>query len=55
MFLRVSRTEIGGLRAEIGGEIGSLPAEISGIHHRLDRLDADVNALMKHAFGIDRG
>lgn len=52
MFLRVIRTEIGGLRAEIGGEIGSLRAEISGIHHR---LDADVSALMKHAFGIDRG
>ncbi len=29
--------------------------EIRGIHHRLDRLDADVNALMRHAFGIDRG
>jgi len=36
-------------------EIGSVRTEIQGIHHRLDRLDADVNALMKHAFGIDRG
>jgi hypothetical protein len=25
------------------------------IMHRLDGLDHDVNALMKHAFGIDRG
>jgi len=26
-----------------------------GINQRIDRLDSDVNALMKHAFGIDRG
>ena len=26
--------------------------EIQGVHHRLDRLDADVNALMRHTFGI---
>lgn len=44
MFIRIVRTEIGSVRTEI-----------QGIHHRLDRLDADVNALMKHAFGIDRG
>jgi len=29
--------------------------EIQGIHHRLDRLGADVNALMRHTFGIQRG
>lgn len=28
--------------------------EIQGVHHRLDRLDADVNALMRHTFGIQR-
>jgi hypothetical protein len=28
--------------------------EIRGVHHRLDRLDADVNALMRHSFGIQR-
>jgi hypothetical protein len=28
--------------------------EIQGVHHRLDRLDADVNALMRHSFGIQR-
>lgn len=51
MFVRIIRTEIG----SVGTEIGSVRTEIQGIHHRLDRLDADVNALMKHAFGIDRG
>ncbi|MCS3843228.1 hypothetical protein [Microbacterium sp. AK031] len=28
--------------------------EIQGVHHRLDRLDAAVNALMRHRFGIQR-
>ncbi|HCS61072.1 MAG TPA: hypothetical protein DIW46_06705 [Microbacterium sp.] len=28
--------------------------EIQGVHHRLDRIDADVNALMRHTFGIQR-
>lgn len=48
MFVRVLRSEIGSLRTE-------MRAELAAIHQRLDRLDADVNALMKHAFGIDRG
>lgn len=28
--------------------------EIQGVRRRLDRLDADVNALMRHTFGIQR-
>ena len=48
MFVRVLRSEIGSLRTE-------MRAELAAIHQRLGRLDADVNALMKHAFGIDRG
>lgn len=48
MFVRIIRTEIGSLRAEIS-------SEFRGINQRIDRLDSDVNALMKHAFGIDRG
>ena len=44
MFVRIIRTEIGSVRTEI-----------QGVHTRLDRLDADVNALMNCAFGIDRG
>jgi len=47
MFVRVVRGEIGGLRAEIKGDIAELRSEIRS-------LDRDVNALMKHTFGIDR-
>ena len=43
MFVRVLRTEIGSVRTEI-----------QGVHHRLDRIDGDINALMKHTFGIQR-
>lgn len=58
MFVRVVRTEIGSVRTEIGSvrtEIGSVRTEIQGVHQRLDRIDGDINALMKHAFGVDRG
>ncbi|MEJ1087958.1 hypothetical protein WDU99_06465 [Microbacterium sp. Mu-80] len=47
MFVRVIRTEIGSLRSEIS-------SEFRGINQRIDRLDSDVNALMKHTFGIQR-
>jgi len=43
LFLRVVHSEVSGLRAEI-----------RAINDRLDHLDRDVNALMKHTFGIDR-
>lgn len=43
LFVRVLRSEIGGLRGEM-----------HSIHERLDRLDHDINALMRHTFGIDR-
>jgi hypothetical protein len=48
MFIRIIRTEIGSLKTEMS-------SEFRGINQRIDRLDADVNAIMKHAFGIDRG
>jgi len=47
MFVRVLKTEIGSLRTEMS-------SEFRGIHQRIDRLDADVNALMRHTFGIQR-
>lgn len=47
MFVRVLKTEIGSLRTEMSSEFRS-------IHQRIDRLDADVNALMHHTFGIQR-
>jgi cytochrome c biogenesis factor len=43
LFVRVIRTEIGGLRGDM-----------NSIHERFDRLGRDINALMKHTFGIDR-
>ncbi|HTN54620.1 MAG TPA: hypothetical protein VLZ82_00450, partial [Microbacterium sp.] len=43
MFVRVIRTEIGSLRS-------GMSTEFRGIHQRIDRLDSDVNALMKHTF-----
>lgn len=65
LFVRVIRSEIGGLRSELTGEIGGMRGELTGeigglrsevrsIHQRIDRLDRDINALMKHTFGIDR-
>lgn len=47
LFLRVLRTEIGGLRIEMS-------ARFARLEDKVDRLDSDVNALMKHTFGIDR-
>jgi hypothetical protein len=61
MFARVVRTEIGAVRTEIGSvrtEIGSVRTEMqagfNGVNQRIDRIDADVNAIMKHAFDIPR-
>lgn len=47
LFVHVVRTEISGVRTEMRSELGAL-------HQRIDSLDRDVQALMKHAFGIDR-
>lgn len=66
LFVRVLRSEIGGLRAELSGEIGSLRTEMSArfeavdarfdaVNVRIDGLDRDVQALVKHTFGLDRG
>lgn len=43
MFIRVVRAEIGSVRTEI-----------QGVHSRIDRLDADISALMRRSFGVDR-
>lgn len=52
------RTEIGGIRTEMRSELGSIRtemrAEFSAVTQRIDRLDTDINALMKRSFGIDR-
>ncbi len=55
------KSEINGLRGEVTGEIGGLKGaiaevrtELRGTNERIDRLDSDISALMRHTFGIDR-
>lgn len=47
LFVRVVRTEIGGLRGELLGEIRSLNVKVDG-------LDRDVQLLMSREFGKER-
>jgi hypothetical protein len=54
MFVRIVRTEIGSVRGELGSLRSEMQSEFRGMHQRIDRLDSDVNALMKHTFGIQR-
>lgn len=58
MFVRIIRTEIGGLRSEIRGDMNELRAEVKGdiasLRGDIRNLDRDVNSLMKNTFGIDR-
>ncbi|WP_229842075.1 hypothetical protein [Pseudolysinimonas yzui] len=48
LFIRVIRSEIGGLRSEMLGRFDLL-------EQRVDGLDRGVQALVKHTFGLDRG
>jgi hypothetical protein len=43
LFVNVVRSEVGGLRSEF-----------RRFEDKLDNLDRDVQALMRHTFGIDR-
>jgi hypothetical protein len=69
LFIRVVRTEIGGLRtemnAQIGGLRGEMNAQIGGlrgemnarfdaVNTRIDGLDRDMQAVIKRSFGLDR-
>lgn len=54
LLMRTMRAEFGAIRAEFGAEFGAIRAEFARVHDRLDHLDRDVNALMKHSFGVDR-
>lgn len=65
LFIRVLRSEIGGLRNEMNGQLGGLRNEmtarfdavgtrIDGVNTRIDGLDRDVQALVKRTFGLDR-
>lgn len=50
-----ARSESNGLRNEIRAEIDGLRTEINGLDRRIETLNSDVDALMKHTFGIPRG
>ncbi|MFJ2551053.1 hypothetical protein [Microbacterium sp. NPDC087591] len=58
LFVRVVRSEIGGLRNEMNGQIGGLRNEMNArfdaVGTRIDGLDRDVQALAKRTFGLDR-
>ena len=65
LFIRVLRSEIGGVRNEMNSQLGGLRNEmtarfdavgtrIDGVNARIDGLDRDVQALVKRTFGLDR-
>jgi len=47
LFVRVVRTEIGGLRSEMN-------ARFDTVNTRIDGLDRDMRAVVKRTFGLDR-
>jgi len=47
MFVNVVKAEIGGLRSEMNGRLDVM-------NTRMDGLDRDVQALVKHTFGLGR-
>ena len=47
LFIRVLRSEIGGLRNEMN-------ARFDTVNTRIDGLDRDVQAIVKRTFGLDR-
>jgi hypothetical protein len=66
LFVRVIRAEISGLRGEFNGQFSGLRGEFDGLRgemngrfdaleQHVDGLDRDVQALVKHTFGLDRG
>jgi hypothetical protein len=65
LFVRVVRSEIGGVRAELVGTRGELEGQIGGlrgemnarfdaVHVKIDGLDRDVQLLMNREFGTER-
>lgn len=55
MFTIVSTLFIRVIRAEISGLRGEMVARFDLLGQRVDGLDRDVQALVKHTFGLDRG
>jgi ABC-type microcin C transport system permease subunit YejE len=59
MFTIISTLFVRTISSEIRAEVGALRGEMNGrfdrLEQRVDGLDRDVQALVKHTFGIDRG
>ncbi|MBD3943827.1 hypothetical protein IF188_19210 [Microbacterium sp. NEAU-LLC] len=47
--------EVNGLRGEMSARFEAVDARFEAVNTRIDNLDRDVQALVKHTFGIDRG
>ncbi|WP_314426621.1 hypothetical protein [uncultured Microbacterium sp.] len=58
LFIRVVRTEIGGLRNEMNAQIGGLRGEMNArfdtVNTRIDGLDRDMQAVVKRSLGLER-
>lgn len=54
LFIRILRTEIAGLRGEMNARFDAVDGKFDVVHSRIDGLDRDVQALVKHTFGLDR-
>ncbi|MGM1017214.1 MAG: hypothetical protein ACQEW8_06730 [Actinomycetota bacterium] len=61
LFVRILRTEIGGLRGEMTARFDAVNARFDAVNTRIDAmstridgLDRDVQALVKRTFGLDR-
>ena len=54
LFVRVIRSEIGGLRGEMKARFEAVDSRFDGMNVKFDNLDRDVQLLMRREFGIDR-
>ena len=55
LFIRVLRAELGRLDVKIDRLETKFDTRFDAVGTRLDGLDRDVQALVKHTFGLDRG
>ncbi|GEC75965.1 hypothetical protein [Microbacterium maritypicum] len=54
LFVRILRSEIGGLRTEMNARFDSVNTRFDSVNARIDGLDRDVQAIVKRTFGLDR-
>ena len=54
LFVRILRSEIGGLRTEMNARFDSVNTRFDSVNTRIDGLDRDVQAIVKRTLGLDR-